>query len=276
MKYLAFHPVCFLLSLMLALVFTLASGTVAPNHHAVAAATGGIGIWRSGGWYLRNSVSTGNPDAVFGFGTSSDIPLMCDWTGNGHKYPVVFRPSTAQWFFGTNATAPAVGLVALFGTTGDIPICGDWTGQGKQTIGVARGSTQFYGHIYLSNSNTAPAVNGSWVYTSNAPDQFVVGDWSGRGGQGNGIDREGDFILWDFDGRAVAQVAFGVAGDIPVTGDWTGQGAETIGIYRNGQWCFSNSNTAPAVAITFGYGGAPGDIPLSTVVKAPSPARKKA
>ena len=38
-------------------------------------------------WYLRNTATTGVADGFFNYGAPSDIPLTCDWDGDGVSTP---------------------------------------------------------------------------------------------------------------------------------------------------------------------------------------------
>ncbi len=218
-------------------------------------------IFRSGGqWALRNSLSGGSATSVFTFGLSTDVPLMCDWTGNGQRYPVLFRGG--QFIFGNSVTAPVgVGLVANFGASSDIPLCGDWTGQGKETIGLYRPSTA---EFILSFSNNTPAANVDTGFGSSG-DLPVVGDWDGNGSATIGIFRPStaQWILSNSNTSPsfAAPFAFGTPSDKPIVGDWDRDGRAGIGIYRDGLWVYRNTLSSGSVDGSFTY-GTTGDIGL--------------
>ncbi len=214
-------------------------------------------IWRQNlaEWALRNSLNSGFADFSFAFGTTTDIPLFCDWTGDGQRYPVLFRPSAAQFIFGESVSAPvSIGLTATFGSPTDIPLCGDWTGQGKETIGLFRPSTA---EFILSNSNTAPNSDIQQVFGS-PTDMPVVGDWDGNGTTTIGVYRPSrvEFILSNSGASPSVDYdfIFGTTGDMPIVGDWDRNGSQSVGVYRNGSWLYRNTLSTGPVDGSFNFG----------------------
>ena len=49
------------------------------------------GIYRNGNFYLRNTNGAGNADLVFGYGISTDTPLVGDWNGDGTDTVGIYR-----------------------------------------------------------------------------------------------------------------------------------------------------------------------------------------
>ena len=65
----------------------------------------------TGQWFIN-----GQP-TVF-FGTSGDIPVPCDYDGNGSTDIAIFRPSVGGWYVQNQAPV-------FFGFHGDIPVPDD-------------------------------------------------------------------------------------------------------------------------------------------------------
>lgn len=102
----------------------------------------GIGVYRPGNqvFYLSSISSGGSPttpkDATPGvimphveFGSSGDIPLTGDWSGNGQTSIGVYRPSNQEFYLKSNPTTTDNTLVTPafpFGNPGDIPVTGNW------------------------------------------------------------------------------------------------------------------------------------------------------
>ncbi|MCW5851662.1 MAG: hypothetical protein KIT87_16435 [Anaerolineae bacterium] len=213
-------------------------------------------VWRAGAWFLRSSLNDGPADLVFNYGVHNDIPLMCDWDGNGSQTPGVFR--NGAWFLRNSNSTGFSDLALSYGLAGDVPVCGDWDGNGDQTVGVVRGN-----QWYLRNSNTSGLSEIVLLYGASG-DKPVVGDWDGSGGDTPGIVRSGVWHLRNSNSSGPGQLIFtyGLAsGDRPVVGDWDGDGVDTVGVVRGNAWFLRSSNTAGLADSTFQY-GAPADTPL--------------
>jgi hypothetical protein len=105
-------------------------------------------VVHDGTWYLYDSPAAGAVDSVFTYGLPGDIPLLCDWNGDGVRTPGVFREG--GWHLRHSSSTGAADGVFAFGLPGDIPVCGDWDGNGTETPGIVRGGTW-----YLRNSNSS-------------------------------------------------------------------------------------------------------------------------
>ncbi|MCW5853064.1 MAG: hypothetical protein KIT87_23555 [Anaerolineae bacterium] len=232
--------------------FTTAGG-VTVNHIARYTVTdsGRPAAWRSGTWFLRNSLSSGLADLIFLYGLATDKPLLCDWDGNGSKTPGVFR--NGAWYL-RNANSGGYADVTLsFGLAGDTPICGDWNGDGVDTVGVVRGNAW-----YLRNSNTNGFADMTFLF--GAPgDLPLVGDWNGDGTDTPGVLRDGTWYLRNSNSSGGADLVFMyglAAGDRPIAGDWNKDLLDTIGVIRGNQWLLRNTNTAGVADTVFLYGAA--------------------
>ena len=199
-------------------------------------------------WYLRNALTTGPADAFFSYGAPSDIPLTCDWNGDGVSTPGVYRNGT---FYLRNSNTSGVGDIAVgFGNPGDIPVCGDWNHDGTDTIGVYRNGT-----FYLRNSNTTGVADVT-VGFGNPTDVPVVGDWNGDGTDTIGVYRSGTFYLRNTNTTGVGDitVGFGNPTDRPLVGDWNGDHTDTVGVYRNGTFYLRNTNTTGSGDMSASFG----------------------
>ena len=205
-------------------------------------------------FFLRNSPSTGPASSTFTFGSQRDVPLFCDWDGNGTDTVGVFR--NGVWYLrNSNVSGAAEGTFG-FGDPGDIPVCGDWNADGKDSVGVYRN-----GVFFLTNTNHT-GVADRVIGFGDAGDRPVAGDWDGDGDTNIGVFRGGVFYLRNRNTTGVADAAFGYGdgGDVPLAGDWNGDGAASIGVWRPGQFLLRDSNST-GVADRVAAFGDPGDTP---------------
>src|SRR6185436_10663785 len=169
-----------------------------------------VGVYRNGIWFLRNTNSSGPHDVTFGFGMSTDVPVVGDWDGDGVATVGVFRDGS--WLLRNTNSTGNPDLTMALGGPGDIPVVGDWNGDGIDTVGVYRN-----GIWYLRDSNTtgAPDLTIGFGAPGDIP---VVGDWNGDGVDTIGVFRQGGWLLRNSNtsGDPDLITALGTAGDIPV------------------------------------------------------------
>ena len=201
-------------------------------------------------FHLRNALAGGPADLSFGFGRQDDVPLACDWDGNGSDTAGVFRAGT--FHLRNSNSAGGANLTVAYGRAGDVPICGDWNADGVDTIGVYRG-----GSLMLRNTNTGGPAEISTHY-GRAGDQPVVGDWNGDGYETIGVVRAATWYLSDSNRTPVTsyQFSYGVAGDQPLAGDWTGSGRDTVAIRRGVTFYLRNALSGGPAETVFNYGTA--------------------
>jgi SpoIID/LytB domain protein len=206
-------------------------------------------------FYLRDSTTTGVANSSFAFGDPGDVPMMCDWDGNGSITGGVFRGG-AWYFRNSNSTGAASGSFG-FGNPGDTPVCGDWDGNGSDTPGVVRGNTW-----YLRNANSTGPADGTFQY-GNATDRKVVGSWNGGPYDTPGVVRGGIWYLRNnnFVGPADIVLAFGDPNDTPLVGDWNDDAMDTPAVRRGNVWYLRDTNTTGAADVSFTFGD-PADRPL--------------
>jgi hypothetical protein len=200
-------------------------------------------------WSLRNSVTAGTADIAFPYGGAGDVPLACDWDGDGVDTPVIYR---ANVFYARNSNTPGIADVTVkYGRAGDIPLCGDWDGDGIDTVGVYRS-----GVFYLRNRNK-PGFPALTVRLGQPGDIPVTGDWNGDGTDGVGVVHAAIFTLRNVDvGGPDMVVPYGDLTDRPLVGDWDGDGIDTVAIYRAGSFYLRDTNTTGAADLSFAFGGA--------------------
>lgn len=175
-----------------------------------------VAVRRAGYWYVKNTLSGGNADGCFPFGTASDQPLYGDWDGDGFKTPGVFRSSSGQFFLSNSQRAASLSHSFSMGSPGDVAVVGDWNDDGVDGVGLFRPST---GTWYLSNRLSSGPAEGAFRYGSPG-DVPVVGDWNRDGTDTLGVFRPGNgtWYLTNFFDRGTAEGTFGFGsrGDRPL------------------------------------------------------------
>ncbi|MCW5851465.1 MAG: S8 family serine peptidase [Anaerolineae bacterium] len=248
------------------------SATVAPTGTAVTAsptptptAAGSRrpikpAVYRQGTWFLRSSLTSGAADSVFSYGLPTDIPLLCDWDGDGLATVGVYRPSTSAFYLRNSNTTGYAQTSLLFGSPGDVPLCGDWNGDGIQTIGVFRPSTAA---VYLRNSNTSGLADASFAY-GQPGDQALAGDWNGDGVDTIGVRRGTIWFLKNTNTNGPADLVFtyGLASDTALVGDWDNDGVVSPGVYRTGLWLLRYADSSGLADLNLNFGLA-GDTPAA-------------
>jgi hypothetical protein len=179
-----------------------------------------------------------------------DVPLTCDWDGDGDDTPGVQR---GRSFFLRNANSSGPADAAfVYGIAGDVPVCGDWDGDGDDTVGVRRGRVW-----YLRNTNSGGGADVTVVFGAPA-DVPIVGDWDGDGDDTVGVHRAFHWFLRNSNTTGDPDLAptYGRSDDIPVVGDWDGDGDDTPGVRRRHGplWHLRNSSTAGPGDVSFYYG----------------------
>jgi hypothetical protein len=209
-------------------------------------------VYRSGTWHLRSGVRAGDGTLTsFRFGRATDIPIFCDWDGDGDRTAGVFR--AGRWYIrNSNTTGPAHKSFS-FGRAGDIPVCGNWPNSSRADHpGLYRAGT-WYLRYSLS---TGPSDHR--LQFGDAGSLPVVGDWEGDGYDSPGIFRSGRWQLVNTfyalvdptDGRIFT---YGTTGDRPVVGDWNRDGITTVGLRRGRAWHISDRFGGPSSSV-FNYG----------------------
>lgn len=134
----------------------------------------GIGVYRNGYFYLRNSLSSGAQDITLHYGNPGDNPIAGDWNNDGIDTVGVHRP---PFFYLKNSNYTSGTSYAFeFGLSSSKAVAGDWNGDGADGVGVF-GSTGFA----LTSSITTPGIPFQYAFPYGLPGQIpVAGNWDGR------------------------------------------------------------------------------------------------
>jgi hypothetical protein len=84
-------------------------------------------------------------------GQNGDIPVPCDYDGDGTADAVIWRPSTGLWY-GPRTGAAQIVTQTVLGLSGDIPIVGDYDGDGAIDPAIYRPSTGLFFAITAAGS----------------------------------------------------------------------------------------------------------------------------
>ncbi len=194
---------------------------------------------RTGIWTLMGADGLMNP---FYYGDPGDLPVVCDWDGDGVKTPGLYRAQTGFLYLRNSNDFGVADIDIFFGIPGDLPICGDWNGDGIDTIGIFRPSEA---RFYLRNSNTQGFAEEEFVFGQPSDIPFA-GDWDGDGIDTVGLYRPSAGLVYvknaNKSGFADIEVFYGRLGDRFVVGDWNDDGKSSFGLFRPADQTFYLSN----------------------------------
>jgi hypothetical protein len=166
------------------------------------------------------------------FGVPGDVPLLCDWNGDGHDTVGLFRPQEGFVYL---RNANSVGLADIdffYGIPTDTPLCGDWDGDGSDSIGVYRPHEQ---RFYLRNANSLGFADFDFQFGV-AGDRPVVGDWDGDGIDTVGVYRSATGIVHGLEGEIIPVPGPGQ----PVAADYAGAGWDGVASFSDGVLAFGS------------------------------------
>ena len=202
-----------------------------------------VGQW----WQLRSS-DGGN--AAFAFGTSGDVLVPGDYTGDGRTDIAFFRAGTWYVLRSENSSYYAF----PFGIATDIPVPGDFDGDGKTDPAVFRAGTW-----YILNSSGGTTIQGYGT----AGDKPVVGDYDGDNKADIAIFRPSNGQWWiNRSNAGSVAYTFGAGSDRTVQADFTGDGRTDVAFFRQSvnEWFVLRSEDNSYYSFPF---GASGDIPVA-------------
>ncbi|MFL6162193.1 MAG: SpoIID/LytB domain-containing protein [Jatrophihabitantaceae bacterium] len=191
---------------------------------------------------FTNSLSQPAIDIAQPFGVPGDIPLACDFNGDGTDTGAVYRPSTATFYIRDSFAAGSTYYTVLLGGRNFLPVCGDWDGDGTDTVGAYDPATA---RFYLINTNNRTASTPVLTLLLGGRNFLpVAGDWNGdhRATPGVFDPATARFYLIDSlaPGAPRSSYRFGQPANRPVAGDWNGDGKDTIGVYQGTRFALTN------------------------------------
>jgi exo-beta-1,3-glucanase (GH17 family) len=229
-------------------------------------ATVGLYFPGNGGFYLRNSNTTGGADVTFSYGPAGQgwIPIVGDWDGNGTDTIGLYNPANGTFYLRNSNSIGFADITFSYGPPGQnwIPLTGDWNGDGVDTVGLYNPAN---GVFYLRNSNSVGVADITFSYGPVGQGWIpLVGDWNGDGVDTVGLYNPSNsaFYLRNSNsvGNADLVVTFGPSGSgwTPIEGDWNGDGTDTIGLYNPsiGGFYLRNSNSFGGADVVLTYGPA--------------------
>ncbi|NNF09672.1 MAG: hypothetical protein HKN74_05240 [Acidimicrobiia bacterium] len=184
----------------------------------------------------------------FYYGIPEDLPMACDWDGDGISTPGLYRSSSGYLYLRQSNTFGVADISIYYGIPEDLPVCGDWDGDGVETIGIYRPSQSTF---YLRNSNTFGFADITFPFGAEG-DIPLAGDWNGdgidtpgvfRASTGELITRASNDPAWS---PATHYLEPNVPSGVPVfVGDWDGDGRDTIGYHMGGSSHYSDTLGGP-------------------------------
>lgn len=174
-------------------------------------------------WTFRLGEGVGLP--VF-YGVPGDLPLLCDWDGNGADSVGVYRPQEGFAYLRNTNSLGFADIDFHYGIPSDVPLCGDWDGDGIDSLGIYRPGEQ---RFYLRNANSLGLADIDFGFGV-AGDVPLAGDWDGDGIDTVGVFRPATGTVHTLEGMTLSVTA---AGEL-VVGDLVGVGKDAVATFAGG------------------------------------------
>lgn len=225
----------------------------------------GVGVFRSGTFYLRSTGS--GSDTIVAFNPASKAyPVVGDWTGIGTDTIGVYDQTNGLFSLRNTNTSGAPDEQFVLGLPNDQPITGRWTTSvAHDGVGIYRPSN---GLIYLRNTLTTGYADETMVLGIPG-DIGIAGDWTNKGFSSPGVYRPSNHGMYlsnlVCNCSVFANITFTYgsgSNQIPVVGDWTASGQVGVGLFSAGLFSLRNTLTSGPANSVLAYGIA-GDLPVA-------------
>ncbi|WP_308663122.1 S8 family serine peptidase [uncultured Actinobaculum sp.] len=171
-------------------------------------------VSQHGNVYVRDSLTTGVANSVFGYGNPGEEVFFGDWDGDGVATPGVKR---GHKFLLRNSNSAGVAEIEFaYGNPNDAFVVGDFDGDGKDTIAVQRGNK-----FFVKNSLQGGKADIAFAYGSDG-DTAVAGDFDGDGKDTIAVQRGNKFFVKNSlqGGKADIAFAYGDSADFAWIADF--------------------------------------------------------
>lgn len=220
----------------------------------------GIGVYKNGFFYLRNTNTSGNADNTILYGgAASHLPVVGDWNGDAIDTIGIYDTSTGVFQLRDSNSGGAPNYVFTFGNAGDTPLAGRWDSTMLHDgVGVYRNSN---GILYLRR-NLDTGFSDYFMIFGNPGDKGIAGDWNADGYDSVGVYRNSNvrFYLSNVNGNGItfSDISFNysVTDSVPFASDWKGNGQSLVGFaVQSIPWIYYRDSLAeysPSTGITYG------------------------
>ncbi|WP_197408632.1 metallophosphoesterase [Actinobaculum massiliense] len=201
-----------------------------------------------GNVYVRDSLSTGVANSIFGYGDTGEDVFFGDWDGDGVATPGVKRGNA---FLLRKQNTPGVAdIVFTYGNPTDSFVVGDFDGDGVDTIAVQRGNK-----FFVKNSLKTGKADFDFMY-GDSNDVAIAGDFDGDDVDTIAVQRGNKFFVKNSlkTGKADFDFMYGDSNDVAIAGDFDGDGVDTIAVQRGNKFFVKNSLKTGKADFSFAYG----------------------